>query len=308
MMSKKYLATHPVAEALFKLCIIVFASWTFAVSLNVFLMPSDLLSGGLTGLIQIAMHYTNQTPWAAYLTLGNIFFVLNIPLLWLSFRRLGVKFTIYTVVAVAISTVILNYVPIQGVSDNPLLNAIMAGVLGGAGSGLLIRYGMSMGGVEILLLVISRKTGYNIGPINMVLNGLILMAAGILFGWENALFSMISIYGSSRTIDMIHTNEQRLTVFIVTDKERAVVQSIQERIVRGVTVLDARGGFSQTSRHMLMIVVNRYEIYDLQLAVYEEDSQAFLNVIQSNQVIGAYLNREEQEKFQKERQITQQTD
>ena len=105
------------------------------------------------------------------------------------------------------------------------------------------------------------------------------------------------MYVTSRVVNSIHTNEQRLTAFIVTDKEDEVVKSIYGRIHRGITILDGRGGYSKKTRNTLMIVINRYELYDLEMAIGEADIHAFVNIIQSTRVNGNYLNRDQQNKL-----------
>ena len=108
------------------------------------------------------------------------------------------------------------------------------------------------------------------------------------------------MFVASYMINVIHTNEQRLTVLIVSSKEDEVINSIYSRINRGLTILDGRGGYSKRPRHVLMVVINRYELFEMELAIEEVDPDAFVNIIQSTKVSGYFLSREQQEKLKKQ--------
>ncbi|MBA5729505.1 YitT family protein [Aerococcaceae bacterium INB8] len=295
---KKVLSQYPALNILSQFFIILFSALCFAVSLNMFLIPGDIYSGGVTGISQLITYSLKQfTPFGNIIQTGTLNFLLNIPLLILSYMKLGRRFTILTVVVVAIMTGFTLIIPVQQVSANPLLNGIVAGALNGLGGGLTIKFGMSAGGIDIIALVINRLVQINVGSLSLLINSVVIVGAGILYSWEFALYTLISMYVTSRVVNSIHTNEQRLTAFIVTDKEDEVVKSIYDRIHRGITILDGRGGYSKKTRNTLMIVINRYELYDLEMAIGEADIHAFVNIIQSTRVNGNYLNRDQQNKL-----------
>ncbi|MFC4773128.1 YitT family protein [Ruoffia tabacinasalis] len=297
-MIKKVLSQYPALNVVSQFFIILFSALCFAVSLNMFLIPGDIYSGGVTGISQLITYSLDQfTPFGNIIQTGTLNFLLNIPLLILSYMKLGSRFTILTVVVVAIMTGFTLIIPVQQVSSNPLLNGIVAGALNGLGGGLTIKFGMSAGGIDIIALVINRLVQINVGSLSLIINSVVIVGAGVLYSWEFALYTLISMYVTSRVVNSIHTNEQRLTAFIVTDKEDEVVKSIYGRIHRGITILDGRGGYSKKTRNTLMIVINRYELYDLEMAIGEADIHAFVNIIQSTRVNGNYLNRDQQNKL-----------
>jgi uncharacterized membrane-anchored protein YitT (DUF2179 family) len=297
-MIKKVLSQYPALNVVSQFFIILFSALCFAVSLNMFLIPGDIYSGGVTGISQLITYSLDQfTPFGNIIQTGTLNFLLNIPLLILSYMKLGRRFTILTVVVVAIMTGFTLIIPVQQVSSNPLLNGIVAGALNGLGGGLTIKFGMSAGGIDIIALVINRLVQINVGSLSLIINSVVIVGAGVLYSWEFALYTLISMYVTSRVVNSIHTNEQRLTAFIVTDKEDEVVKSIYGRIHRGITILDGRGGYSKKTRNTLMIVINRYELYDLEMAIGEADIHAFVNIIQSTRVNGNYLNRDQQNKL-----------
>lgn len=299
-MIDQLISKYPKFNLLLTFLVVIISALLFAVQLNMFLIPGDIYSGGIAGLAQLTTYVINNfSPFPGIIQTGTLNFIYNIPVLLLSYFKLGKRFTILTMIVVAVLTLFTYVVPIVHVSSNPLLNAISAGVLGGAGAGLTIKYGMSAGGIDIISMVLYRATGINVGNMNLIMNSFIIVAAGFLYSWEFALYTLISMYVSSRVVNMIHTNEHRLTAFIVTDKVDEVIASIYSRIRRGITILDGRGGYSKQARSTLMIVVNRYELYDLQFAILEADNKAFINIIHSTKVIGNFLSREQQDKYRK---------
>lgn len=299
-MLNRYLSENPKANIAFQLFIALIASVCFGIAMKFFLIPGNIFSSGVSGLAQIINYYTSQTPLVSILTTGNLFLILNIPILILSITKLGRHFTLMTIVVVVISSMMTNVFPLTHVSDNPLVNAIVGGTFTGVGAGLTIKFGMSGGGFDVLTIFFAKTFGVNVGPMNMIVNSIIVIASGLIYDWETAIFTVITIYVTSVIIDKLHTGEQRLTAFIVTDDAAAVSANIRVRLVRSTTILEARGGYTGQRRDVLMVVINRYEFHDLQLAIAESDPTAFVNIIQSNKVMGQFLTRDQQAQFKKQ--------
>lgn len=290
-----YIQKRPVLNFAFQIFIAIVAALSTAVGLNLFLVPGDIFSSGTTGIAQIINYFSDQIPvLGPLLTIGNLFLILNIPIIILSWVKLGKHFTVMTLLVVVLSMLATNAIPVIEVSANPLLNAIMGGAIAGIASGITIKYGMSCGGLDIISLVLSRITGSNVGSLGFAINLLIILASGLLFDWEYALYTLISIYVLSKTIDGIHTSEHRLTAFIVTNQTDDVVNAIYKSIVRGVTILQGQGGYSRDKRDVLMVVINRYEMFSLQNAVKQADDNAFVNIIHSTKVVGHFFTRDQQ--------------
>ncbi|MBG9982290.1 YitT family protein [Aerococcaceae bacterium DSM 111020] len=289
---------RPGVKVTLQALVIIFAGFGFAVGLNIFQIPGDIYAGGITGFAQLITYSLREfSHLDNVIATGNLYFLLNVPILILSIFKLGRKFTILTILVVISTTLWTNIIPVQGVSKEPLLNAIIGGTISGISGGLCVKYGMSSGGIDIISMVIYRATGINVGSMNLVINSLIVMAAGMLYSWEFALFTIISMYANARMVDVLHTNDHRMTVFIVTEQVDEVVEAILKRIRRGITIMDGKGGYSKTPRSVLMIVVNQYELHELQFAVLETDPKAFIDVIQSSQVTGNYLSKEQQDSY-----------
>lgn len=293
-MINKYLSEHPEANFFFQIFIAVISALIFGLSMKFFLIPGNIFSAGAPGLAQIINYFTRETALAAIFTTGNLYFILNIPLIILAYLKLGKEFTVMTLIVVLFSSLATNLFPLTYVSQNPLINAVVGGVLTGLGTGITIKYGMSSGGFDILSLYLSKTFGWDVGMMTLLVNSIIIIGSGLLYNLETAIFTLITIFVTSRMIDAIHTGEQRLTAFIVTNDAAAVTASIRTRLIRGSTVIEARGGYTGDKRDLIMVVINRYELHDLQLAVLESDSKAFVNIIQSTKVLGQFLTKEQQ--------------
>ncbi|MGX7077011.1 YitT family protein [Globicatella sp. HMSC072A10] len=293
-MINKYLSEHPEANFFFQIFIAFISALIFGLSMKFFLIPGNIFSAGAPGLAQIINYFTRETALAAIFTTGNLYFILNIPLIILAYLKLGKEFTVMTLIVVLFSSLATNLFPLTYVSQNPLINAVIGGVLTGLGTGITIKYGMSSGGFDILSLYLSKTFGWDVGMMTLLVNSIIIIGSGLLYNLETAIFTLITIFVTSRMIDAIHTGEQRLTAFIVTNDAAAVTASIRTRLIRGSTVIEARGGYTGDKRDLIMVVINRYELHDLQLAVLESDSKAFVNIIQSTKVLGQFLTKEQQ--------------
>lgn len=289
-------------RAVFQALLIVFAGLLYATALNIFQIPGNIYAGGITGLAQLITFSLREfTQLDNVISTGNLYFILNVPILLLSVWKLGRRFTILTIFVVISTTTWTNVIPVQGVSDEPLLNAIIGGTIAGTAGGLCVKYGMSAGGTDIISMVIYRAKGMNVGSMNLIMNSFIVVAAGMLYSWEAALFTIISMYTNTRMVDSLHTNDHRMTAFIITDHADAVTDSIFQRIRRGITILDGKGGYSKVPRSVLMIVINRYELHELQMAVLEADPKAFIDVVRSTKVTGNFLSKEQQDALLKQK-------
>lgn len=301
-MLNRFLSENPRANFVFQVAIAFISSTIFGFAMKFFLIPGNIFSAGVPGLAQLVRVFVEPTPLAAFLTTGNLYFLINVPILILAYLKLGHQFTFLTITVVVFTTIMTNFFPVTVISENPMINAIVGGTLVGFAGGITIKYGMSGGGFDIITIIMSRAFGVNVGVLNIIVNSFIVFGSGFLYDWEIAIFTMISIYVSSRVIDTIHTGEQRLTAFIVTHDPASVTASIRSRLVRSSTILDARGGYTGDKRDVIMIVINRYELHELQMAILDSDPTAFVNIIQSTKVLGQFLSKDQQQQLRKQYQ------
>ncbi|WP_449539423.1 YitT family protein [Ferdinandcohnia sp. Marseille-Q9671] len=270
-----------------KIFIVIIGALLNAIGLNLFLIPADVYSSGFTGVSQLLFRILGDyTP--IHISTGVILLLLNIPVAILGWRKVGKSFTLYSFISVALTSLFLAIIPLQRISDDILLNAVFGGVIQALGIGLTLKWGASTGGLDIVALVLSRSKDKPIGTYIFALNGLIIITAGFLFGWEKALYTLVSLYVATRVIDMVHTSHVKVTAMIVTKHADELKKAIHSKLVRGITLIPAKGAFSSESKDMLMIVLTRYELFDLEHVIKEVDPQAFTNIVQTIGVYGLF--------------------
>jgi uncharacterized membrane-anchored protein YitT (DUF2179 family) len=270
-----------------KLGVVAAGALLTALAMNLFLIPANIYSSGFTGIAQLLSKVlSDYTP--IHVSLGFLLLLLNIPVAILGWRKVGKSFTIYSFISVVLSSLFLTLIPINQVSKDILLNAVFGGVILAVGVGITLKWGASTGGVDIIAMVLSRMKDKPIGPYMLVMNGVIIITAGFLYGWEKALYTLVTLYTSTRVIDAIHTRHAKLTAIIITKKSDDMKKAIQERLVRGITILPAKGAFSNEAREMLMVVITRYELFDLERILKEVDPNAFTNIIQTTNIYGFF--------------------
>ncbi|WML27831.1 YitT family protein [Neobacillus sp. OS1-33] len=270
-----------------KLAVVTAGSLLVALAMNLFLIPANIYSSGFTGIAQLLSKVLSDYT-RIQVSLGFLLFLLNIPVAILGWKKVGKSFTVYSFISVALSSLFLTLIPIKEVSGDILLNAVFGGVIQAVGVGITLKWGASTGGVDIIAMVLSRMKDKPIGPYMLVINGVIIITAGFLYGWEKALYTLVTLYTSTRVIDAIHTRHAKLTAMIITKKTDEMKKAIQERLVRGITILPAKGAFSNEAREMLMVVITRYELYDLERILKEVDPRAFTNIIQTTNIYGFF--------------------
>lgn len=270
-----------------KISVVIIGALLNAIAMNFFLIPANVYASGFTGAAQLLSNLlTEYTP--LNVSTGTLLFLLNIPVTILGWMKIGKSFTLYSFLSVILMSFFLQVIPIYSVSSDILLNAVFGGVIAAIGIGITLKWGASTGGLDIVAMVLSRVKDKPVGNFIFILNGLIVIFAGFFYGWEKALYTLVSLYTSSKVIDMIHTRYQKLTAFIITEKYEEMKKAIHSRLVRGITTIPAKGAFSNNSKEMMMIVITRYELYELERIIKEIDPQAFTNILQTTNVVGLF--------------------
>lgn len=270
-----------------KIIIVVAGAFLTALGMNLFLIPANVYSSGFTGIAQlISSVLRDYTP--IHLSMGLLLLLLNIPVAILGWKRVGKTFTVYSFISVLLSSLFLELIPVKQLSHNILLNAVFGGVIMAIGIGITLKWGASTGGLDVIAMVLSRMKDKPIGPYMFALNSIIIITAGFLYGWEKALYTLVFLYTSTRVIDTIHTRHSKLTAFIITKKADEMKKAIYAKLVRGITLIPGKGAFSNETRDIMMIVITRYELFDLERVIKEVDPKAFTNIIQTTGVYGFF--------------------
>jgi uncharacterized membrane-anchored protein YitT (DUF2179 family) len=256
-----------------------------AIGLQFFLLPNNLLDGGVTG-IAIISAYISSLPFGAFLLLFNIPFVI------VGYRKFGKEFALYSILGiVALAALTFVHVP-HGFTDQPILAAIFGGIFVGIGSGMVIRYGGIIDGADTIAILIDRVTVFTVGEAIMVINGLIIAAAGFVFGWENALYSLIAYFVAHKAIDVTveGLNESR-SVWVVSMHVREIGKIINRVIEEPVTYLKESNPKDPEPHGILLAVITRFEEQKIKAAIHSVDKQAFVVISNAHEIMRSETSR-----------------
>lgn len=270
-----------------RIMVVIFGSLLVAVSLNFFLINANVYASGFSGAAQLVSSILDDQLGISVST-GILLFLFNIPVIILGWFKVGRGFTIYSIISVVFATIFLEVLPVLSLSNDIILNAVFGGVIAGVGIGLSLKLGASTGGMDIVAMVLSRLQDKPIGTYFLLLNGIIIVLAGVLYEPENALYTMVALYVTTSVIDMIHTRHEKVTAMIITHKAEELQKAIHQKMVRGITIVPAKGAYSNEEKSMLYLVITRYELYDLEKIINEVDPQAFTNIVQTVGIFGFF--------------------
>ena len=184
---------------------------------------------------------------------------------------------------------LLFIIPPVEVKFDPIICAIFGGLFNGVGTGLALKNEMSTGGLDIISIVLRKKLGKSVGTINIAFNILVVLGAGCLFGWVQALYTILSIFVNGRVIDSLYTRNQKLQVIIVTSHPDKVITEIQNEMRRGITIVhDVEGAYQHSSKTMLFMVISQYELPLFRQALQDSDPYAFVSMTEAKLIMGRF--------------------
>ena len=267
-----------------------------ATGVTIFLAPVGLIDSGLSGT---SLLLDSLTP--TYLTLSLFLVVLNFPFYFMAYKKIGLKFLVYSLYAIAIyslmSMVYQDILPIdfsQGspiVGSDRLLASIFGGLISGLGSGLVIRFGGAIDGVEVLAVMFAKKLNLTVGTFVMLYNLVIYVIAALITGnWLIPLYSVIAYYVGLKTVDFVVEGiDKGIAAFIITDNAKGVSNKISNELQRSVTILDGRGYYSKQKKEIVYVVVNRFELPILKRILSEEQTQSFVSFFEVTETLGTKI-------------------
>ena len=263
--------------------IIILAATLAAYSLDTFLIPNNILDGGVTG-ISIIISKVFSIP------ISLLVILINIPFVYVGYRNLGKNFLIRTIVAMLTFSIALSFFEsFHEVTDEILLATIFGGILLGIGVGLVIRLGACVDGTESVALVISKKTSLSVGQIVMVFNFLIYGCAALIFGIDRALYSILTYFITFKVIDLVSEGlEQAKAALIVTEKGTDMANEIYKRLGRTVTRINGSGLLSG-EKEVMYCVLTRIEVFELKKIANEMDESAFISILEVSDIIGNHI-------------------
>jgi uncharacterized membrane-anchored protein YitT (DUF2179 family) len=254
------------------LMIMVGASLT-SVALEVFLVPNNIIDGGIVGISIISSYLTN-------IPLGVFTFALNIPFFMLGYKQIGKTFVISTFFAVVCLSVGVSALhPVVELTHDVFLAAIFGGIINGIGVGLIIRAGGSLDGTEIVAIIFDKKTSFSIGEIVMCMNVFILIGAGFVYGWDRAMYSLITYFIAFKVIDIVVEGlDESKAVMIISSKNEIIAEAVIARLGRGITLIDGKGGYSKMPTNVIYVVVSRLELTKLKSIILDFDQNALITI------------------------------
>lgn len=277
---------HGTRKTIGKYLFLFLGSVLAALGLEIFLIPNNIIDGGVVG-ISIILGYLTKFP------IGAFIFTLNIPFLIFGYKQIGRTFafsTLFSVTSLSIWVTILH--PVPGLTKDIMLAAVFGGILLGIGVGLIIRYGGSLDGTEIVAIILYRRTDFSVGEVVMFFNIFILSSAGFVFGWDKAMYSLIAYFIAFKVIDItIEGLDESKAVMVVSEKPDEIAEVLLARLGRGVTYLEGRGGYTGEHKSVIYTVVTRIEIAKLKSIINDIDPNAFVTITDVHEVMEGRLGK-----------------
>ena len=257
-----------------------------ACALEVFLVPNNIIDGGIIGISIIVDYLIKEV------TLGQVIFCLNIPFIFLALQKLGKRFVFNTFWGILNLSVFVNLFHGHQITEETILASIFGGVILGLGVGLILRNNGSLDGTEIISLRLAPKLGFSIGEIIMTINVFIFFAAGFVFGFDKAMYSMITYFIAYKVIDIVleGLNESK-SVRIITDYSQEMGDRLIKEMNASITYIDAIGGYSGQPKRIVYCVISRLEITKLKEIVKEVDKTAFIAIENIHEVEGVRIKK-----------------
>lgn len=269
-----------------KYLVLIIGSLIYSAGLEIFLVPNNIIDGGIVG-ISIMASYLTGIPFGVYML------VLNLPFLYLGYKQIGKTFAISTIISIIALSIFSEFLePVPQITQDYFLAAIFGGIIAGAGVGLVIRQGGSLDGTEITAIILDHKTSFSVGEVVMFFNLFILGAAGFVFGWDKAMYSLVTYFIISKMIDVVLKGlDESYAVMIVSDEYEEIADALMHRLGRGVTYLHGQGAYTGDDKQVLYCVVTRLEVVKLKEIALEKDETAFVTINPVHDIVGGRFKK-----------------
>ena len=257
-----------------------------AFALEEFLVPFTILDGGVVGISMIISQLSG-------IPLGVLTIVLNIPFMIVGFKRLGIRFLIKAIYAMAVFSSFLGvFEDMKEVTNQEILVVVFGGVLLGVGVGLILRYGGCLDGTEIVAMLLSHHMEFSVGQIVLFFNIIIYTFAGFKFGPDRALYSLLTYFITSKIIDIVENGmEQGKSVMIITDHGQEIADAIYTQLGRTCTQMEGRGMVSSGKKTVLYCVITRVEVPAIKKIINDADVSAFMTISDVSEIVGNHIKK-----------------
>lgn len=256
-----------------------------AFALEAFLVPNQVIDGGIIGISMIISHVTK-------FNLGLLVIILNAPFILFALKKMGKMFVFKTAYASIILALALNFFHHYKITGDLLLTTVFGGIILGTGVGLILKNDGSLDGTEILSLLISKKFGFSVGEFIMCVNLFIYLVAGKVFGWENAMYSILTYFIASKVIDVVMEGlNSSKSVRIISDEAGLIGNALIEQLDISVTYLKGIGGYSGQDKDLIYCVISRLELPKMLAIIKEIDPKAFVSIVDVHEVYGGKFRK-----------------
>ena len=257
-----------------------------AFALEEFLVPFTILDGGVVGISMIISQLSG-------IPLGVLTIALNIPFMIVGFKRLGIRFLVKAIYAMAVFSSFLGvFEDMKEVTNQEILVVVFGGVLLGVGVGLILRYGGCLDGTEIVAMLLSHHMEFSVGQIVLFFNIIIYAVAGFLFGPDRALYSLRTYFITSKIIDFVENGmEQGKSVMIITDHGQEIADAIYTQLGRTCTQMEGRGMVSSGKKTVLYCVITRVEVPAIKKIINDADVSAFMTISDVSEIVGNHIKK-----------------
>ncbi len=273
-----------------KILMLCVASFLMAVNIKTFVRTADLFPGGAAGLT-ILLQRIGETYFHVMIPYTVVNLLLNAVPVYIGFRFIGKKFTLYSCLMIVLTSVLTDVIPAYAITYDILLLSVFGGILNGAVVSMCLLADATSGGTDFIAIFLSDKKGVDSFNVILGVNVVILSIAGLLFGWEKALYSIIFQYVSTQMLHMLYKKYQQATLFVVTNKAKEVCEVIFDISNHGATVMDSEGSYEGQARQMVYSVVSSAESKKVVDAVKKTDPGAFINVVRTEQLQGKFYHK-----------------
>ncbi|MGD6803993.1 YitT family protein [Rossellomorea vietnamensis] len=285
-MAQRIHKKESVFHLIYRFFFIILGAGLAAISIELFLVPNNIIDGGVIGVSLILDYLLSGIPFVNFATL---LVVLNLPFMYSGYKQIGKTFVISSLAGIVALAVIESYLHnVEPFVTEEILATVFGGLTLGVGVGLVIRHGGSLDGTEILGILLTKKLPFSVGEFVMFINIFIFGWAAFVFGIEEAMYSVMTYYIAFKTIDtVIQGMDETKAVIIVSDYYTEVSDAILQRLGRGTTMLKGRGGYTDNDKEVIYVVVTRLEVMKLKGIVSDVDANAFITIMSTQETKGA---------------------
>ena len=278
---------HPHFYQYFRIIIVIIASLLYAWNLCCFAKAADLLPGGISGVSLLLQHIIKSifhitVPYSVFNILLNLFPV------YIGFRYIGKKFTLYSILTILLSSIFVDILPDYIFTTDILLISIFGGLINGFAIALCLNVGTTTGGTDFISIYMSQQKGMDAWNYILFGNVIILLIAGAMFGWSIALYSIIYQFCSTQIIQALYKRYQKETMFIISDKSNEIYRAIRERTNHDATLFQGIGCYEEKQKTLIYSVINSEAKRELLPLIRQIDPHAFINVVRTEELAGRF--------------------